>query len=404
MHQAVWIAASNFALGALALRLIQLCSARRPLRAGALAPADSPAPLHDAPQKLPATDGDRPGADDATHDESPWGPSQNPELVRAAAAGMFVANRRLQSELAEARDELERQRQQVDSLVAEARTDALTGLPNRRSFDEELGRRFDQWRRNEVPVSLLLIDIDHFKSINDRFGHPTGDAALRWTARIVRAALREMDVPARYGGEEFAAILPGTRLAGASNVAERLRATIAARTFEENGARLAVTVSIGASTAMANDTPEELVARADEALYQAKRHGRNRAFARDRSGCARIEFDLSVVRHEYRAIQHIAPYDGAADIPPDALFRPVHCGDLSEKGISFVCDEAPECKTFVVRLGAPPKESHMIAAVANVTALRGEGAPRFRVGCSFVARLDGACEPQQAAGERATAC
>ena len=317
---------------------------------------------------------------------------------------MFVANRSLQSELAEAREELEQQRRQLASLVAEARTDALTGLPNRRSFDEELGRRLDQWRRNQVPLSLLLIDIDHFKAINDRFGHPTGDAALRWTAQIVRGALREMDVPARYGGEEFAAILPGTQLSGASNVAERLRATIAARTFDEDAARLAVTVSIGVSTSLADDSPAGLISRADEALYQAKQHGRNRAFARDGRGCARIEFDRSVVRHEYRAIQHIAPYHGAADIPPEALFRPVHCGDLSEKGISFLCDQAPECKTFVVRLGAPPKESHMIAAVANVTTLAGEGAPRFRVGCSFVARLDVAAEPQPAAEEHAAAC
>lgn len=347
---------------------------------------------------------DRSTASDSTNDASPWAPAQHPELARAAAASMFAANQRLQSELAAARDELRCERQKVESLSAEARTDALTGLPNRRSFDEELRRRFDQWRRNKVPVSLLLVDIDHFKSINDRYGHPTGDAALRWTAQIVRGAFREMDVSARYGGEEFAAILPGTRLSDASNVAERLRAAIAARPFEENGAAFSVTASIGVSTALTNDTIEELVGRADEALYQAKQHGRNRAFARGRRGCAPIEFDRSIVRHEYRAIQHIAPFCGDSEIPPDAQFRPVHCGDLSERGISFVCDEAPECKTFVIRLGAPPQESHMVATVANVTPLYGDGAPRFRVGCSFVARLDRHGDSPCDLAEHASAC
>lgn len=387
MDHAAWIAAASFLLGAGALRLIQVLRPRRQTP-DLLEPGDDATAAHLALRTPAIVECDRSTASDSTNDASSWGPAQHPELVRAAAAGMFAANQRLQSELAAAREELLVERQRLEFLSAEARTDALTGLPNRRSFDEELRRRFDQWRRNDVPVSLLLVDIDHFKSINDRHGHPTGDAALRWTAQIIRDALREMDIPARYGGEEFGVILPGTRLSDASNVAERLRAAIAARPFEENGAAFAVTASIGAATAVANDSPEELIGRADEALYQAKQHGRNRAYARDSRGCVPIEFDRSVVRHEYRAIQHIAPFRGDSEIPSNSLFRPVHCGDLSERGISFICDEAPDCKTYVVRLGAPPKESHMVATVANVTTLYGEGAPRFRVGCSFVARLD----------------
>ncbi|MGH7140620.1 MAG: diguanylate cyclase, partial [Pirellulales bacterium] len=149
----------------------------------------------------------------------------DPAAIMAAAAAMLVANRRLQSDLANAHAEIQQQREKVDALAAESRTDPLTGLANRRSFDEEIGRRFDQWRRHKVPVSLLLVDIDRFKHINDRFGHPVGDAALKWVARIHGGGLRQMDVAARYGGEEFGIILPGTKLSDAGNVAERLRAT-----------------------------------------------------------------------------------------------------------------------------------------------------------------------------------
>ncbi|MGH7140060.1 MAG: GGDEF domain-containing protein, partial [Pirellulales bacterium] len=154
-----------------------------------------------------------------------------PDDVLKAAARILIANRRLQQDLSAAQKEIQRQRDEVESLVAEARTDMLTGLPNRRSFDEDLARRFDQWRRHQIPLSLVMVDVDSFKKFNDTHGHQTGDEVLRLVAQVLRRTLREMDLAARFGGEEFAVLLPGTRLKDATTVAERLRAAVAGENF-----------------------------------------------------------------------------------------------------------------------------------------------------------------------------
>lgn len=207
---------------------------------------------------------------------------EHPELTAAAAASMFEVSRSLQQELARARRDVRHERGKTQSLSAEARTDSLTGLPNRRAFDEHLAWWLDQWRRGrQTPVSLLLIDVDRFKQLNDRYGHPAGDAALRWLAKKARATVREVDVAARYGGEEFAVIMPGVAAAAAAVLAERLRAAIAAEPFTHAGATLQVTASIGLATSLGNDDPASLARRADEALYAAKQNGRNRCYRHD---------------------------------------------------------------------------------------------------------------------------
>jgi diguanylate cyclase (GGDEF)-like protein len=403
MYEIAAVAAINLVIGAILALLAQGSLLRRLAVGGSVSIAEVRSAA--ATRELAEDDLDAAARPIEETEAGPnWTPAQHPELARAAAASMFAANERLQAELDAARGELQRERTKVESLCSEARTDALTGLPNRRSFDEELNRRFDQWRRHDVPVSLLLIDIDRFKQVNDQHGHPAGDAVLRWIARLIRDAFREMDVPARYGGEEFATILPGTQLSDAANVAERLRAAIAARVFQDGDLTLPVTVSIGVATSTAGDDPAKLIERTDEALYAAKQNGRNRAYLNDRNGCAVIEFDRSVVRHQFQAIQHIAPYYGAPDVPPPEQFVPVRCGDISEKGISFVCDQAPECKAFVVRLGTPPHESHMVATIANITSIVSDGEPQFRVGCSFVARIGAAGKSNSPSGEPVAAC
>ena len=153
-------------------------------------------------------------------------------------------------------------------------TDSLTSLRNRRAFDERLEDAFEQARRYERPLSLILIDVDHFKPINDAFGHDTGDAVLRGVAELIADSTRQADFVARIGGEEFGVLLPETPLFEAMQVAEKIRARIAATPV----ATLDVTVSLGVANALhssVRNTPE-LYHAADQALYRAKANGRNR--------------------------------------------------------------------------------------------------------------------------------
>jgi diguanylate cyclase (GGDEF)-like protein len=157
-------------------------------------------------------------------------------------------------------------------------TDGLTGLFNHRHFQERLADEFNRLGRFSAPVSLLLIDIDHFKKINDTYGHPIGDLVLKRVANIIRKTVRNIDIPARYGGEEFAVVLVGTDEKGAVNMGERLRKTVMDTKFESDGNTFNVTISIGISTYEGEAMKkEELVEKADKALYQAKGNGRNRS-------------------------------------------------------------------------------------------------------------------------------
>jgi diguanylate cyclase (GGDEF)-like protein len=161
-----------------------------------------------------------------------------------------------------------------------AEHDALTGLFNRRAFDDHLARAVAREDRQGGRFALLLLDIDHFKKINDTYGHPSGDAALRGVARLLGRLLRKGDLASRYGGEEFAAILPGSDEAGALRMAERLRQALEQDRLVFEGARLAVTASFGAAVwpADGREAPA-LLASADRALYAAKQAGRNRVAA-----------------------------------------------------------------------------------------------------------------------------
>jgi diguanylate cyclase (GGDEF)-like protein len=161
---------------------------------------------------------------------------------------------------------------------AAATTDALTGLPNRRYFDEFCGL-LARRRRAEDAVGVLMIDIDRFKALNDRFGHQVGDHVLRAVARSIAATVREADVPARYGGEEFAVLLRNPNRLVALEVAERVRSAVAALDLRRFGVP-GVSVSVGVAVASVPDQPiVDLLASADRALYRAKRTGRDRVVA-----------------------------------------------------------------------------------------------------------------------------
>jgi diguanylate cyclase (GGDEF)-like protein/PAS domain S-box-containing protein len=156
-------------------------------------------------------------------------------------------------------------------------TDSLTGISNRRHFLELAEREVTRGRRYTHPVSLLLLDIDHFKRINDTYGHAVGDEALRAFTRACLASLRTTDVLGRLGGEEFAVLLPETGMPAASQVAERIRREVAAVVVDAHGEAVRFTVSIGAATWQGGaPSVDALISCADEALYRAKGRGRNR--------------------------------------------------------------------------------------------------------------------------------
>lgn len=158
-----------------------------------------------------------------------------------------------------------------------SRTDGLTQLYNHRFFQERIQEEFKRSDRFGQTLSLLMIDVDDFKRINDTFGHQAGDDVLQRIARVVRDSLREVDVPARYGGDEFAIILPDTELREAIEVGERLRKSVEKHPFTADGTPVSLTLSLGtaARTAQSHVRPEELVKMADQALFNAKSRGRN---------------------------------------------------------------------------------------------------------------------------------
>ncbi len=157
-------------------------------------------------------------------------------------------------------------------------TDGLTGICNKRYLLETLERELSRARRYRRPLGLLLLDLDRFKSINDRLGHLGGDATLRGVVNRVRSALRKEDVLARYGGEEFAVVCPETMRDGALHLAERLRRLVAEAPFYHDDVPIPVTISLGVATTQGERalSPEELIREADRHLYMAKNQGRDR--------------------------------------------------------------------------------------------------------------------------------
>ena len=169
------------------------------------------------------------------------------------------------------------QKELEHKLETLSRTDPLTGLLNRRSLEEYLAKEYSRFTRHAVKFSLLLLDIDHFKSINDQHGHTVGDRVLKMLAESCSDSLRKHDIVARYGGEEFCVVLPYTRCETAAILAEKLRTRIANQTLKVGAEDITVTASIGVSEIKAADkTPDDILERADAALYEAKQSGRNR--------------------------------------------------------------------------------------------------------------------------------
>ncbi len=162
----------------------------------------------------------------------------------------------------------------LDTCEEQASTDHLTGLANRRRFERQLEREVARTARHGRPFSLITIDIDHFKQVNDTYGHEAGDEAIKTLARVLQQGTRGIDLAARIGGEEFAVILTETNLSGAVEVAERLRVTLKSIEIQPVG-QIAASFGVAECPSQA-ETARELVTRADAALYEAKREGRDR--------------------------------------------------------------------------------------------------------------------------------
>lgn len=198
--------------------------------------------------------------------------------LAADASPIFDSEGKLVAVVETLRDVTDEKRAQV-ALEQLATRDGLTGLANRRCFDDTLGAEWQRALRNQQPLSLLMVDVDNFKQYNDAYGHLGGDECLQRIAGAVSSEMRANDLVARYGGEEFAVILPNQSLKGAAIVAERIRCRVEQLRLPNIGSKEhLVTVSIGAATALASPETDasQLVATADSALYRAKHMGRNR--------------------------------------------------------------------------------------------------------------------------------
>lgn len=183
----------------------------------------------------------------------------------------------LLSKVSEMEKEAEQVKHRIEEEQLKARTDPLTGLPNRYAYDRSILNEIERWERYQVVFSLCVADLDFFKQVNDDYGHLAGDKVLRLMARILQKHLRKIDIVARFGGEEFVIIMPSTDGPSATQAVEKVRKVIEESPFNFQGKPVRITMSFGVSEVQAGDTPEELFSRADRMLYHAKETGRNKA-------------------------------------------------------------------------------------------------------------------------------
>ena len=203
------------------------------------------------------------------------------ETLVASTREMRETNKALEDRLTLSKSEISNLQQSLEAIRAESLTDPLTGLGNRKYFDRSIEMAVQNAQATGEPLSLLMFDIDHFKTINDRDGHPAGDQVIREVAVLLRDTLRHHDIPGRYGGDEFGVVLAGTDARGAPVIAERIRKRIESAVLEPRH-RVRTTVSIGTAVLDRGDANHrDWIARADRALYAAKGAGRNRAVHAD---------------------------------------------------------------------------------------------------------------------------
>jgi diguanylate cyclase len=204
------------------------------------------------------------------------------EALASSTRQMRETNRALEDRLSLSKSEISGLQQSLEAIRAESLTDPLTELGNRKYFDRMIGMAVQTAIANSQPLSLLMLDIDHFKSFNDSYGHLTGDQVLRLVGMSLKHVIKGQDITARYGGEEFAVVLPNTTLREALTVADHIRRAVMAKELKKKstGEILGrVTISVGVSMLKPGDDTDALIERADACLYAAKRNGRNRVIS-----------------------------------------------------------------------------------------------------------------------------
>jgi diguanylate cyclase len=201
------------------------------------------------------------------------------ESLMKSTREMRDTNKALEERLTLSKSEISNLQQSLEAIRAESLTDPLTGLGNRKYFDRSIETAVQNALANGEPLSLLMFDIDHFKSFNDSYGHLTGDQVLRLVGMSLKQTIKGQDITARYGGEEFAVVLPNTALRQALTVADHIRRAVMSKELKKKstGEILGrVTISVGVSMLKPGDDTDSLIERADACLYAAKRNGRNR--------------------------------------------------------------------------------------------------------------------------------
>jgi diguanylate cyclase len=268
---------------------------------------------------------------------------QEPAIVLKAVNDLIESNERMQQQLNSAEAKLQTQAKQLVNHAVEARTDALTSLANRRQFDQVLQEACQAMAKEGLPTTIMMLDIDHFKNLNDSYGHQAGDAVLQGVAQVLRQRVPEGNLVARYGGEEFAVVFPAARLAHVQQLAEQVRRAVGEATLVFQGVELHVTISAGLAELQPRETAASVVGRSDDALYASKDHGRDCTHAHNGQRVVRIELAVSAEPGARGAKEKPAPAPHDTGISSPAVFS----SDVRRRLTDWRSGGAPLCLLFV---------------------------------------------------------
>ncbi len=266
---------------------------------------------------------------------------QEPTAVLRAVGKLIQSNERMQKQLNSAEEKLESQARQIVTHAVEAHTDALTSLANRRAFDKELGKAYRASIDRGTPTVIMMIDVDHFKSLNDTYGHRAGDEVLHGIATVLRERIPEEYLIARYGGEEFAVIFLNAAIETTGNIAEQARRAIGETCFDFDGLKLHVTASAGVAQFTPGEAAASLIGRADDALYASKELGRDCGHYHEGSKIVPLGYLPKANQQQAEKRRDPPPYDVGISSPE------VFSSDLRRRLSEWKSGGAPLCILFV---------------------------------------------------------